>query len=66
MGGAKAISDEKIYVDASRAATLNNGAAVDDCPTLKEALLAWHRLSPEPKRATIGCGRPALHSREAE
>ena len=36
--------DEKIYVDASRPATLNSGGGVlDDCPTLQEAVMAWHR-----------------------
>jgi hypothetical protein len=45
----------KIYVDASRPATLNNGAgALTDCATLQEAVLAWHRLAPEQKiRATV-------------
>ena len=47
--------DYKIYVDASRPATLNNGArALTDCPTLQEAVLAWHKLAPEQKiRATV-------------
>jgi hypothetical protein len=45
----------KIYVDASRPATLNNGAGVlTDCATLQEAVLAWHQLAPEQKiRATV-------------
>jgi hypothetical protein len=45
----------KIYVDASRPATLNNGAgALTDCATLQEAVLAWHQLAPEQKiRATV-------------
>jgi hypothetical protein len=45
----------KIYVDASRPATLNNGAgALTGCATLQEAVLAWHRLAPEQKiRATV-------------
>lgn len=48
------MSDEKIYVDASRSATLNNGGAADDYRTLQDALAAWHRLPPEQrKRATI-------------
>ena len=34
--GMMAMSDEKIYVDASRPATLNNGGALDDCLTLQE------------------------------
>jgi hypothetical protein len=47
--------DHKIYVDAGQPATLNNGAGVlTDCPTLKEAVLAWHRLPSEQKiRATV-------------
>jgi hypothetical protein len=46
--------DYKIYVDADRPATLNNGAGVlTDCATLQEAVLAWH-LAPEQKiRATV-------------
>jgi len=45
----------KIYVDATRPATLNDGAGVQtDCPTLGEAVTAWQRLPPEQKiRATI-------------
>jgi hypothetical protein len=47
--------DKKIYVDAGRPATLNNGTGVlTDCPTLQEAAMAWHRLAPEQKKgATI-------------
>jgi hypothetical protein len=47
--------DYKIYVDANRPATLNNGAgALTDCTTLQEAVLAWQRLAPEQKiRATV-------------
>ena len=47
--------DYKIYVDASRPATFNNGAgALTDYATLQEAVLAWQRLAPEQKiRATI-------------
>jgi hypothetical protein len=47
--------DYKIYVDANRPATLNNGAgALTDCATLQEAVLAWQRLAPEQKiRATV-------------
>jgi hypothetical protein len=47
--------DYKIYVDAGRPATLNNGAgALTDCATLPEAVLAWHKLAPEQKiRATV-------------
>src|SRR6516164_5373660 len=49
------MSDYKIYVDAGRPATLNDGAgALTDCPTLQEAVLAWQRLAPEKKiRATV-------------
>ena len=47
--------DYKIYVDAAQPATLNNGGgALTDCPTLQEAVLAWHQLPPEQKiRATV-------------
>ena len=35
----------KIYVDATRPATLNDGAGVQtDCPALGEAVTAWQRL----------------------
>jgi hypothetical protein len=46
---------DKIYVDATQPATLNDGAgALTDCPTLGEAVTAWQRLRPEQKiRATI-------------
>jgi hypothetical protein len=45
----------KIYVDATQPATLDDGAGVQtDCPTLGEAVTAWQRLRPEQKiRATI-------------
>ena len=48
-------NDDKIYVDATLLATLNNGAGKPaNCPTLKEAVIAWHRLPPEQtKRAMI-------------
>jgi hypothetical protein len=39
--------DKKIYSDASRPATLHNGAVSTDFPTLKDAIMAWHRLRPE-------------------
>jgi len=40
-------ADEKIYVDATQPATLNDGAGIlTDCPTLQEAVMAWHRLAP--------------------
>lgn len=41
---------DKIYVDASQAATLRHAGSAVDCPTLQEAVLAWHRL-PEKDRA---------------
>ena len=43
--------DAKIYVDASRPATLHNGAISTDWPTLRDAVMAWHRLRPEQARA---------------
>ena len=43
-------NDYKILVDATRPATLNDGAgSLTDCPTLQEAVLAWHKLAPEQK-----------------
>jgi hypothetical protein len=47
--------DFKIYVDAARPATLNDGAGKQtDCATLREAVLAWHALPSEQKiRATV-------------
>ena len=60
--------NEKIYVDAGQPATLNNGGGVlDDCPTLQEAVIAWHRLPPEQKeRATIKViGGPDVYKRQA-
>jgi hypothetical protein len=47
--------DFKIYVDAARPATLNDGAGKQtDCATLQEAVLAWHALPSEQKiRATV-------------
>ena len=46
-----AVNDNyKIYVDGGQPATLNNGAGVStDCPTLQEAVLAYHGLVPEQK-----------------
>ena len=61
--------DYKIYVDASRPATLNNGAgALTDCATLQEAVLAWQRLAPEQKiRATVKViGGPVYTAKEIE
>jgi hypothetical protein len=62
------MSDEKIYVDPSRPATLNNGGALDDCPTLEQAIMAWRRLTPEQKkRATIRVmGGPLYTANEIE
>ena len=47
--------DFRIYVDAGKPATLNDGAgASTDYATLQEAVLAWHRLPPGQKiRATV-------------
>ena len=62
-------NDEKIYVDAAQPATLNNGGGVlNDCPTLQEAVIAWHRLPPEQKeRATIKViGGPVYNAGEIE
>ena len=40
------VDDYKIYVDAGRPATLNDGAGVStDCVTLQEAVIAWLPLS---------------------
>jgi hypothetical protein len=48
-------SDSKIYVDAGRPATLNDGAGkLTDCATLQGAVLAWHALPSAQKiRATV-------------
>jgi hypothetical protein len=64
-----AMSDYKIYVDAGRPATLNDGAgALTDCTTLQEAVLAWQRLPPEQKiRATVKViGGPVYTAKEIE
>jgi hypothetical protein len=61
--------DSKIYVEASRPATLNDGAGVlTDCATLQEAVSAWHRLAPEQKiRATVKViGGPVYTVKEIE
>jgi hypothetical protein len=61
--------DYKIYVEASRPATLNDGAGVlTDCATLQEAVSAWHRLAPEQKiRATVKViGGPVYTVKEIE
>jgi len=61
--------DYKIYVDAGRPATLNDGAGtLTDCTTLQEAVLAWQRLAPEQKiRATVKViGGPVYTAQEIE
>jgi hypothetical protein len=61
--------DYKIYVDANRPATLNNGAgALTDCATLQEAVVAWQQLAPEQKiRATVKViGGPVYTAREID
>jgi hypothetical protein len=46
--------DEEISRDENRPATLHNGAVSTDFPTLKDAIMAWHRLRPEQaQRASI-------------
>jgi hypothetical protein len=46
--------DKQIRLDGSRSATLHNGAKSTDFPTLKDAIMAWHRLRPEQaQRASI-------------
>jgi hypothetical protein len=62
-------NDEKIYVDAAQPATLNNGGGVlDDCPTLQEAVIAWHELPLEQKkRASVKMfGGPVYNAGEIE
>jgi hypothetical protein len=50
--------DEQIRLAESRSATLHNGAVSTDFPTLKDAIMAWHRLRPEKaQRASIRIGR---------
>ena len=40
--------------DKNRPATLHNGAVSTDFPTLRDAIMAWHRLRPEQaQRASI-------------
>jgi hypothetical protein len=41
------MSEEEISLYANRPATLHNGAVSTDFPTLKDAIMAWHRLRPE-------------------
>jgi len=43
--------DEQIRLDGGRSATLHNGAISTDWPTLRDAVVAWHRLRPEQARA---------------
>jgi hypothetical protein len=46
--------EEEVYVDGNRPATLHNGAVSTDFPTLRDAIIAWHRLRPEQaERASI-------------
>jgi hypothetical protein len=46
--------EEKIQFDGNRPATLHNGAASTDSPTLQDAIMTWHRLRPEQaQRASI-------------
>jgi hypothetical protein len=46
--------DGKIHVDGSSPTTLHNGAVSTDFPTLRDAIMAWHRLRPEQaQRASI-------------
>jgi hypothetical protein len=53
----RAIDGDGIFVDAAQPATLHDGPAHTDCPTLQEAVLVWHRLLPERQRfATISSG----------
>jgi hypothetical protein len=61
--------DYKIYVDGAQPATLNDGAgALTDCPTLQEAVLAWHALPSAQKiRATVKViGGPVFTVKEIE
>lgn len=47
------MDDNRIFVQASVPATLNNGAdALTDYRTLFEAVLAWHRLPLDQKKST--------------
>jgi hypothetical protein len=41
------VDDGKILVDPNRPATLHDGAVSTDWPTLRDAVMAWHRLRPE-------------------
>jgi hypothetical protein len=45
---------DKLYVDAAtRSATLIDQGKAMECPTLGEAVMAWHRLAEDRKAAAI-------------
>ena len=51
---ASTMSEKKIQLDGNCPATLHNGAVSTDFPTLRDAIIAWHRLRPEQaQRASI-------------
>jgi hypothetical protein len=55
--------DAKIYVDPTRPATLHSAGVSTDWPTLRDAVMAWHRLRPEQARvATIRVIGGALYT----
>jgi hypothetical protein len=59
--------EQNIYVDASQPATLNDGPVHTDCPTLQEAVLAWHRLPPvRQQTATINSSGQVYTVREID
>ena len=39
--------DKQIRLDGSRSAILHNGKVSTEFPTLKDAIMAWHKLRPE-------------------
>jgi hypothetical protein len=46
--------DEELQLDENRPATLHNGPVSTDFPTLRDAIMAWHKLRPEQaRRASI-------------
>lgn len=50
---------EKIFADARQPATLQHGGRSMNCPTLQEAVLAWHRLAESDRaQATIKVNVP--------
>jgi hypothetical protein len=58
---------EKIYVDASQPASLHDGEAVTECPTLPEAVIAWQHLPEERQRtATIRTAKDVFTVEEIE